>query len=92
MCSSDLANLSKTIGSTITLTAAASVLLMVVGVLTIRPLLVLLDTPDTLIDWCTSYLMILLLGIAGLAYYNILCGVLRGLGAGSFTSWTPART
>ncbi len=62
------------------LTAAASVLLMVVGVLTIRPLLVLLDTPDTLIDWCTSYLMILLLGIAGLAYYNILCGVLRGLG------------
>ena len=78
--SRDRANLSKTIGSTITLTAAASVLLMVVGVLTIRPLLVLLDTPDTLIDWCTSYLMILLLGIAGLAYYNILCGVLRGLG------------
>ncbi len=77
--SRDRANLSKTIGSTITLTAAASVLLMV-GVLTIRPLLVLLDTPDTLIDWCTSYLMILLLGIAGLAYYNILCGVLRGLG------------
>lgn len=78
--SHDRANLSKTIGSTITLTAVASVLLMIVGALTIRPLLVLLDTPDTLIDWCTSYLMILLLGIAGLAYYNILCGVLRGLG------------
>lgn len=78
--SRDRENLSKTIGSTITLTAVASLLLMVIGSLAIRPLLVLLDTPDTLIDWCTSYLMILLWGIAGLAYYNILCGVLRGLG------------
>ncbi len=78
--SRDRENLSKTIGSTITLTAVASLLLMIVGSLTIRPLLVLLDTPESIIDWCTSYLMILLLGIAGLAYYNILCGVLRGLG------------
>lgn len=78
--SRDRENLSRTIGSTITLTAAASLLLMVAGALSIRPLLVLLDTPDTIIDWCHSYLMILLLGIAGLAYYNILCGILRGLG------------
>lgn len=78
--SRDRENLSKTIGSTITLTAVASLLLMVVGSLSIRPLLMLLDTPESIIGWCTSYLMILLLGIAGLAYYNILCGVLRGLG------------
>ena len=43
-------------------------------------MLVLLDTPPSIIDWCTSYLLILLWGIAGLAYYNILCGILRGLG------------
>lgn len=78
--SRDRENLSKTIGSTITLTAVASILLMIIGTLSIRPLLVLLDTPETIIDWCNSYLMILLLGIAGLAYYNILCGILRGLG------------
>ena len=78
--SRDRENLSKTIGSTITLTAAASVLLMVLGSLAIRPVLVLLDTPESILDWCTSYLMILLWGIAGLAYYNILCGILRGLG------------
>ncbi len=78
--SRDRENLSKTIGSSITLTAAASVLLMIVGTVAIRPVLVLLDTPDSIIDWCTSYLMILLWGIAGLAYYNILCGILRGLG------------
>ncbi|MBD5461205.1 MAG: MATE family efflux transporter [Lachnospiraceae bacterium] len=78
--SHDRENLSRTIGSSITLTAAASILLMVIGSLSVRPLLVLLDTPDAIIDWCASYLMILLLGIAGLAYYNILCGILRGLG------------
>lgn len=78
--SRDRENLSKTIGSSITLTAVASILLMIVGTVAIRPVLVLLDTPDSIIDWCTSYLMILLWGIAGLAYYNILCGILRGWG------------
>lgn len=78
--SHDRENLSKTIGSSITLTAAASILLMIVGTVAIRPLLVLLKTPDSIIDWCTSYLMILLWGVMGLAYYNILCGILRGLG------------
>ncbi len=78
--SRDRENLSKTIGTTITLTAVASVLLMLADSLAIRPVLVLLDTPPSIIDWCTSYLLILLWGIAGLAYYNILCGILRGLG------------
>lgn len=78
--SRDRENLSKTIGSSITLTATASILLMIVGTVAIRPLLVLLKTPDSIIDWCTSYLLILLWGVAGLAYYNILCGILRGLG------------
>ena len=78
--SRDRENLSKTIGSTITLTAVASILLMILGSLAIRPILILLDTPESILDWCTSYLLILLWGIAGLAYYNILCGILRGLG------------
>ena len=78
--SRDRENLSRTIGSTITLTAIASVLLMIAGTFAIRPVLELLDTPESIIDWCTSYLMILLWGIVGLAYYNILCGILRGLG------------
>lgn len=78
--SRDRENLSKTIGSAITLTAAASIFMMVIGTPLIRPVLELLNTPETIIDWCDSYLMITLLGIAGVAYYNILTGVLRGLG------------
>ena len=76
----DRENLSKTIGTSITLTAIASLFLMVVGTFAVRPILELLHTPDSIIDWCTSYLLILVWGIAGLFYYNILCGILRGLG------------
>lgn len=72
--------LSTTIGNCIVLTGIASVFIMIVATLAARPLLVLLDTPESILDWCTSYLRILFLGIAGLAFYNILCGVLRGLG------------
>lgn len=72
--------LSKTIGCCITLTALASVVIMLTGSLFVRPLLELLHTPDSIIDWCTSYLSVLFWGISGVAYYNILGGVLRGLG------------
>lgn len=76
----DKKSLSKAIGNCITLTGIASIIIMIVGTLTVRPLLELLKTPSSIIDWCDSYLIIQVLGIAGVAYYNILCGVLRGLG------------
>lgn len=72
--------LAKSIGNCITLTAIATIALMVGAIFAIRPILELLNTPASIIDWCHDYLTILLLGIGGLAYYNILCGVLRGLG------------
>ena len=74
------AELSVTIGNCITLTAAAVLIIMIVALVIVRPLLELLNTPSTIIEWCTSYLLILCVGSAGSAYYNILCGVLRGLG------------
>lgn len=73
-------SLSKTIGCCITLTFIASVIVMIIAPLITNPLLKLLNTPDEIIDWCAGYLRILFLGIAGCAYYNILGGVLRGLG------------
>lgn len=76
----DREKLSHTIGVCITLTAIASVIIMVVGPLVTRPLLSFLNTPASIIDWCADYLIIYFVGIAGFAYYNILAGVLRGLG------------
>ncbi len=72
--------LSTTVGNTITLTVLSSVFIMVVGPLVTHPLMSLLNTPeDIYADSCT-YLIIIFLGILGGAGYNILSGVLRGLG------------
>ena len=68
-----------TIGNCVTLTAISSIIIMILGAVLSRPLLEMLKTPDSIIDWCTSYLVILMVGCAGSAYYNILCGILRGL-------------
>lgn len=72
--------LSKTIGNCITLTGIATLFVMVAASLVARPLLEILNTPESIIDWCHSYLLIMFIGCAGLAFYNILSGVLRGLG------------
>ncbi len=72
--------LSKTIGCCITATFVASLIVMVIAPFITMPLLKLLNTPAEIIDWCDSYLKILFLGIAGCAFYNILGGMLRGLG------------
>ena len=72
--------LSETIGNCITITAIASLILMVISPPLIRPALEMLNTPDSIIDWCTAYLVISMVGGIGMAYYNILSGVLRGMG------------
>lgn len=73
-------DLSETIGNCITVTAISCVFLAVISPLIIRPALEMLNTPDSIIGWCDSYLMISIVGGAGMAFYNILSGVLRGMG------------
>jgi putative MATE family efflux protein len=80
-------DLSGAIGNCITLTAIASLIIMIMAPLISKPLLQLLHTPDSIIGWCDSYLIILFLGAAGLGYYNILSGVLRGLGDSMSALW-----
>lgn len=72
--------LSMSIGNCLSLTGIATIFIMVVGTLITRPVLNLLGTPDAIIDWCASYLIIMFIGFAGMGYYNILGGILRGLG------------
>jgi len=76
----DRENLSKTIGTALTMTAIVSLFMMLVAPPLISPMLKMLNTPDSIIADCTSYLRILLYGAAGLAFYNILSGILRGMG------------
>lgn len=73
-------NLSLTIGNCITVTAIACAALILVASPFIRPILKFLNTPASIIDGCADYLFISLVGIAGMAYYNILSGIIRGMG------------
>ncbi len=72
--------LSYTVGNAITATAICCLILILVCTPLIRPVLKMLNTPDSILGWCADYLTISLVGIAGMAYYNILSGILRGLG------------
>ncbi len=72
--------LSITIGNCITLTFISCVFLIIVATPFIKPILVLLNTPDTILNDCANYLTISLIGIFGMAFYNILSGIIRGLG------------
>ena len=76
----DRKTLSSAIGNCLTLSAIATVVIMIVGPLITRPMLELLGTPTSIIDGCTAYLNIYFFGIVGFFFYNMLSGVLRGLG------------
>ena len=76
----DKEQLSKTVGTTIMLLLFISILIMVVGPLITRPLLRILNTPPEITDQCADYLIILFVGITGMAYYNGISGILRGMG------------
>lgn len=76
----DREGLSKAIGNCISLTFMATIFIMIVGPIITRPLLTLLDTPASIMEWCVSYLNIYFLGIIGFFFYNMLSGILRGLG------------
>ena len=77
--------LSYAIGNSITVTAIASLFLMAVASPFIRPVLEILNTPASIIDGCEEYLFISVMGVAGMAFYNILSSIMRGLGD-SFSS------
>ena len=73
-------DLTAAVGTCITLTAIASVFIMIIGPLITRPLMSLLGTPDDVYDMAVAYLNIICIGIIGGGYYNIISGVLRGMG------------
>ena len=73
-------DLSYTVGASLALTTILGVAMMISGPFVTRPLLVLLDTPPEILDDSALYMNILMLGVLGMGYFNILSGILRGLG------------
>ncbi|MBE7013919.1 MAG: MATE family efflux transporter [Ruminococcaceae bacterium] len=72
--------LSVTIGNCITLTLISCLFLIALATPFIKPILIALNTPEAILNDCTNYLTISLVGIFGMAFYNILSGIIRGLG------------
>ena len=72
--------LSYTVGVSLTLTTILGVIMMVFGPPLTRPLLILLETPYEILDDSVLYMNVLLWGVLGMAYFNMLSGILRGLG------------
>ncbi len=76
----DRENLSLTVGNTLTLTLIAGLLMTILGVALTRPFMTMLSTPPDILDMSCDYLIIIFAGMVGCAFYNIVSGILRGLG------------
>ena len=76
----DREKLTKIIGNCFSLTAIATLLIMVVGTALVNPLLKAMNTLPDIYQDSRDYLMIFFIGIGGFMFYNIAAGILRGLG------------
>ena len=61
----DREGLSENVGNCISLAGVATVIIMIIGPVITMPLLRLLSTPESIINWCADYLKIYFWGIAG---------------------------
>ena len=76
----DREKLSRTVGSTIFLTLASGIVMMLAGYFLSPVLIGLMTPPPDVGAGAVTYLQIIFLGILGTSAYNILSGVLRGMG------------
>ena len=74
--------LKKVIGNSAILSLILSLLLTLLGQLSARPILVLLQTPDDIIGGSLLYLRIMFLGLPVVMAYNLFACILRSLGDG----------
>jgi len=80
----DLKNLGRSIGNSITLIAVLSVVVTAIATPLTAPILRLLNTQEEIFDMSRVYLMILFAGSVGNGFYNVIGGILRGLGESVF--------
>jgi len=76
--------LEKSIGNAITLITVTSIILTIVGILLTDWMLTIIDTPVETYDMAKTYLTVCFLGMAGNGFYNIMSGILRGMGESVF--------
>lgn len=76
----DLKAMRKSVGSAAVLSAIVSVLMTVGSMLCMKPLLILMNTPEDIFDDAYAYIMIICAGIVAQVLYNLLASILRAIG------------
>ncbi|MBR6221621.1 MAG: MATE family efflux transporter [Clostridia bacterium] len=76
----DRYGLSRVVGSTLFLTLVSGLIMMAMGLLASPALIRLIAPPEDVAEGAVIYLRIIFIGIVGGSAYNILSGVLRGMG------------
>ena len=71
---------SDTVHTSVLLSLAGGVLLMIIGVLLARPLLTLMGSPEDVIDLAVLYVRIIFLGMPVQMLYNFCAAILRAVG------------
>lgn len=76
----DRKSLRRNVAGTIILTVVFLTILTVIGIISARPMLRLLETPDEIMDKADIYLKIIIYGIGFTAVYNMCANILRAVG------------
>ena len=76
----DVEGLNRSIGATVSIAAAISVVLLVLSQVTMDPILRAMNTPEEVIGGAFTYLRIMFAGIPIIMAYNVLASILRALG------------
>ncbi len=77
---SDTNRLHRGVHTAMLLSAISGVLVAILGVVLSKPLLVMMGSPDDVLEQSTLYLRIYFLGTPGLMIYNFGAGILRAVG------------
>ncbi len=76
----DRRELSLQVGNALILILIMSLATTAIGLLIARPIMALLGTPEEIYEMACQYLTIILAGLTAGAFYNIVSGILRGMG------------
>lgn len=71
---------SKSIGNTVVLFMAVSVVMTIVLLIFVKPIVSVMSTPEEAVSGTVSYLTICFIGIPAITAYNIISSIFRGLG------------
>jgi putative MATE family efflux protein len=72
--------LNQSVLVSIYLSIIGGILIGIIGVIVSKPLLQLIGTPDVIFPMALSYAQMMFVGMISMFFYNILAGVLRGMG------------